>query len=156
MRFIARERGPHWTNEALADACEVARLSVEQAEAARLTADHLSYSEIALVLSSLSGRRVGVQAARAKAHSAEARLRAAHPALVALHHRRAREILRAIRNVRPAKVGILVYRGRLGTHDKEPVRFTSRLLGECPEDITREPGRFLKDLPALLTAAPSE
>ena len=151
MRFLLAEQGRSWYEwQAFGECCEAAGLSVEQAEAARLAACHLRYGEIAEALSLLRGRNIGMQSAREKVLDAEKRLRRCLPKHVALHRRDAKELLAAIRNMRGTSPHVAIYRESMGVHDRDPVRFTSRLLGECVEDLTNAPRRFLKDLPSLI------
>jgi hypothetical protein len=152
MRFILADAGPVWHGwEAFGECCEAARLSVLQAEAARLAACFLSYQEIGEAMEWLLGYPVGARHACTKVLEAERRLKRTLPHLVALQRRDARELLHAVRNVRSKSQGIAIYRERFGVHDRDPVRFASRLVGECVEDLTEKPCRFLRDLPSLLT-----
>lgn len=135
------------------EACEAAQLSVEQADAARLAACFLSIAEIADHLSMLRGSRMGIRRTRDRVLSAEGRLKRCLPHLVRLQRQDAKALLAAIRNVRGTSPHIAIYRECMGVHDRDPVRFASRLEGECVEDLTEEPLRFLKDLPVLLCRA---
>ena len=152
MRFLLAEAGPSWQDwPAFGECCEAARLSVVQAEAARLASCFLSYREIGEGLEWLLGYPLGVRHAREMTLGAEKRLKRCLPHLVAIQHREMRDILMAVRNVKGHSPRIAIYRERFGVHDKEPVRFASRLVGECIEDLAEEPMRFLRDLPSLLT-----
>lgn len=154
MRFILAEAAPAWREwPAFGECCEAARLSAMQAEAARLASCFLSYREIGEALAWLLGYPLGVRHAREMTLGAERRLKRTLPHLVAIQRQEARALLLAVRNVRSQSQGVAVYRERFGVHDRDPVRFASRLTGECVEDLTEEPTRFLKDLPSLLTRA---
>lgn len=154
MRFFLAEAGPPWRDwPAFGECCEAARLSVMQAEAARLAGCFLSYREIGEGMEWLLGYPLGVRHAREMTLGAEKRLKRCLPHLVAIQRREMRDILAAVRNVRSKSQGIAIYRERFGVHDKEPVRFASRLVGECIEDLAEEPCRFLRDLPNLLARA---
>lgn len=152
MRFLVAEAGPSWRDwPEFAECCEAARLSTLQAEAARLAACFLSYREIGEALEGLLGYPLGARHACTKVQEAERRLKRHLPHLVALQRQDARELLLAMRNVRSKSQAVAIYRERLGTHDRDPVRFASRLIGECVEDLTERPCRFLRDLPSLLS-----
>ncbi|HEV8176912.1 MAG TPA: hypothetical protein VGP44_04420 [Gemmatimonadales bacterium] len=154
MRFILAEAGPAWRDwPAFGECCEAAGLSVIQAEAARLASCFLSYREIGEAMEWLLGYPLGRQRTKDHVLHAERRLKRALPHLVAIQRREARALLLAVRNVRGSNPNVAIYRERLGVHDREPVRFASRLIGECVEDLTEAPMRFLRDLPALLTRA---
>jgi hypothetical protein len=151
MRFILADAGRDWYEwQAFGECCEAAALNVEQAEAARLAACFLSFAEIADALSALRGTRIGIRRTKDRVLSAEGRLKRCLPHLVRLQRQDARQLLAAMRNVRSSNPNIAIYREYLGVHDRDPVRFASRLEGECAEDLTEEPLRFLRDLPTLL------
>jgi hypothetical protein len=101
-------------------------------------------------LSALCGRRVTYPEARRLVYQAEARLKRARPDLVALHRRQMLELIEAMRNVRRTSPRIAIYPERQGIYDRVPIRLRSRLTGESPEDLMRQPLRFLHDLPRLL------
>jgi hypothetical protein len=151
MRFILADAGRDWYEwQAFGEACEAARLSTIQAEAARLMSCHLSPREIASALSEISGTRVGGRTARQRIAEAEKRLKRTLPHLLALQRQKMRDLLAAMRNSRSCNPNIAIYREFMGVHDRDPVRFASRLEGECADDLMDQPGRFLKDLPSLL------
>ena len=160
MRFLVAEAGPPWRDwPAFGECCEAARLSVVQAEAARLAACFLSYREIGEALEWLLGYPLGARHTCTKVMEAERKLKRTLPHLVARQRREARALLLAARNVsfddagNPVPRGgtqVAIYRERFGIHDRDPVRFASRLIGECVEDLTEAPCRFLRDLPSLL------
>jgi hypothetical protein len=150
MRFIRAQAGEPWSSHPLlAELCEAARLSDIQAEAARLTSLDLTVSEIATSLSNLTGRRITARSARAMVRIAEYRLRSVRADLVSIHRRETKALLVALGNVRSASPSRHIYRERLGTHDREPVRLASRLYGEAVADLMFRPGRFIRDLPRL-------
>ena len=152
MRFLLAQAGSSWRDWPMfGECCEAAKLNVEQAEAARLAACFLSFEEIAEALSILRGAPIGIRRTRDRVLSAEGRLKRCLPHLVRIQRQDARMLLAAIRNVRGSNPNIAIYRECMGVHDRDPVRFASRLEGECVEDLTEEPLRFLRDLPALLT-----
>jgi hypothetical protein len=150
MRFLRSQAGEQWqAHPLLAELCEAARLSAEQAEAARLASLDLTAAQMRSALSLLIGHRITARSLRAKVRVAEARLRAVSGDLVLIHREETRALLIALGNVRRANPCRHVYRERLGTHDREPVKFASRLYGEAVADLMYAPGRFVRDLPTL-------
>jgi hypothetical protein len=151
MKFRAAQAGVHWRGaEWLAPLCEQADLFVDQAEAARLATAGLGIGALARALSVLCRAPVPRRQARRWALQAEARLKRTRPDLVRRHRDQAAWVLECVRNVRPAQPLPHVYRERWFGYDREPVSLRSRLHGEAPEDLTRRPLRFLRDLGTLL------
>jgi hypothetical protein len=145
MTFRASEASLNWHgNERLASACEHAGLSPLHAVDARLVAAGCRLEAISAEIG------LGYREARKRVREAAKRLRQARPDLAAQHRREARELLACVRNIRPAQPAVAIYRERWWGHDAEPIRFVSRLDGQAPEDLTRSPWRFLRDLPRLL------
>jgi hypothetical protein len=151
VRFLAREAGRQWQEwELLAALCETAGLTSDQAEAARLVASGCRIEHLAPALSEALGTWVSGRQARRKAWEAGVRIRHSRPDLAGGYRDYAVELLCCMRNVRACSPAVAIYPEKWGTHDREPIRFRSRLDGEHPDDLIRHPLRFLRHLPRLL------
>lgn len=92
-------------------------------------------------------------AARRATLAASRKLRRAHPHLVAADRAFLRDMFRCIRNVRgqvPATPPIYAPLRGGGGYESRAVSLRPRPEGECPEDLTLDPIRFLRELPRLL------
>jgi hypothetical protein len=128
-------------------ACEHAELTCTQAEAARLCAQGLTYSQIAAHLS------LRYRAALRTARAASRRLRACHGHLLRFYYRESLpEVLACLRNARDCRPpGVAVYGERPGGgYDSQPVSFRSVPLGGRAEDHRLSSDQFLRVLPRLL------
>lgn len=151
MRFVAASAGPAWRGaEALAATCESAQLFADQAEIVRLAGSGLTLRAVATQLSALLKRPLPAEEARTWILAVERRVRRSRPDLVALQRQHCRELLAAMRNVRPCRPQLQVYRQHWWGCEAEPLRLRSRLDGEIADDLMRQPLRFLRDLPYLL------
>jgi len=142
-RFVAARAPVHWEGQAhLAQACDHANLTVQQAEAARLAAGRATYGAIALSLglSYVSSRRTVRHAAQ--------KLRQAHPHLAQRQERFARDLHWCLRNRKPSgNAPVLIYAPlRGGGYDSRPVSLRPRPEGELPEDLLECPLRFIREL----------
>jgi hypothetical protein len=140
-------RSGRWDDERLwTEACDNARLTSIQAEAARLTARGCSYREIATALS------IPYPAARRAALSASEKLRRAHPHLIDRDRRFLRDLFQCLRNTRGRPGDPKVYAPLPGGagYAKTPLTLRARPMGEVAEDLLLCPVRFLRELPRLL------
>lgn len=147
-RFVASQAGREWRIPKdlteLAKVCEGSRLTPDQAEVVRLAAMPYTYAEIAAYLSMSYTR------ARDVALRAERRIRANQSWVYDALTREIVGTLASFRNTFDPNPRAAVFRKIAGGYDTDPVRFRSRLTGECPEDFIEEPGRLLRTLPILL------
>jgi hypothetical protein len=134
-----------WDEELFAQACDHARLTVTQADAARLAARGLTYREIAAELG------VSCLAARRATLSASQKLREAHAHLIDRDRRFLRQLFQCLRNVRARPGDPKIYAPLpSGGYDSQPLTLRSRAEGESVDDLLLCPVRFLRELPRLL------
>jgi hypothetical protein len=148
MRFKAGQAGAAWRMPAdlirLAEVCEGARLTIIQAEVARLVACRYTYTQIGAVLS------LPYPVARDVALRAEERIRQNQSWVRGALAREIAATITCFRNTFNPKPRAAVFRRIAGGYDTDPVRFRSRLTGEAVDDFLEEPGRLLRTLPLLL------
>jgi hypothetical protein len=145
VRFDARYAGREWTElPALAQACDHAKLSRNQAQAARLCSAGHTYREIARELS------LPYRAARRTTLKAGRLLRAAHAHLARLDREQARDLYQCMRNVAPSAPSGVRPMAPTPGGGWEPVILRARPDGACPEDLTGDLVRFLRALPRLM------
>lgn len=135
-----------WEERRLADACEYARLTTTQTQAARLAWQGASFREIADALG------LPYPAARRATLAASRKLRRAHPHAISADRAWLRDLFECLRNVcPPASRNELVYRPLPGGgYERRPVSMRPRPEGEVPEDLQLCPLRLLRELPRLL------
>lgn len=128
----------------LARLCEGVRLTLIQAEVARLAACRYTYAQMAATLS------IPYAVARDVALRAEERIRQNQSWVRGALSREISGTLDCFRNTFNPSPRAAVFRRIAGGYDTDPVRFRSRLTGEAVEDFLEEPGRLLRTLPLLL------
>jgi hypothetical protein len=154
MKFQADAERLLWQGrETIAALCEEAALWREEAEAVRLVTLALALPQVAERLATWLLRPVGLGEVRRWLCRAERLLKRLRPDLVERQRASMRELLGCLRNVRSSRPQPVVYQEHFWGYDREPIRLRSRLDGEVPDDLMRQPWRFLRDLPLLVADA---
>jgi len=136
-----------WESDDWREACDNARLTRLQAEAARLAGQGQSFREVALALA------IPYSAARSATLAASRKLRRAHPHLISRDRAFLRDLYACLRNVRgpvPSTPPVYAPLPGGGGYERRPVSLRPRPMGEVPEDLQQCPLRFLRELPRLL------